>query len=377
MRNVRNVLIGLVLSALVVGIVVSCGGGGGGYGGGGSMTTATTYTVGGTLSIPAGSAVLRLNGAGDMTVTAGGFTFPNGLAYLSTFNVQAIDAAHTCAVTNGAGTIGLANVTNVTVTCATPGAETIVRSTLLNGAQENPAVTSGGSGTGGLVVDPTSGAINGGVTVFNITPTVVKLLEATVGTPNEIATLGSAGDGQTYFIPTNTPALTALQVASLRAGNFYFDVFTAGHPATTASSTGEIRGLIEVQGGVLAGVAAMNFAQELAGGTDTTCTSSTSIGQGTVIADRATGVILISYMTHDVGANIFLAHIHTSNGPMTTGNVRVTFVPMPAINYPMVPGQAMAPQDIADFLADHLYFNIHNKTNCPSGEIRGNITHLE
>src|SRR5207245_11162407 len=53
MMNVRNTLIGLVASALLAWIVVSCGGGGGGGYGGGSGSggmPAPTYTVGGTLS---------------------------------------------------------------------------------------------------------------------------------------------------------------------------------------------------------------------------------------------------------------------------------------------------------------------------------------
>src|SRR6266851_753073 len=78
MTNVRNILIGLVASALLTGIVVSCGGGGGGYGGGGGgggggYGGGMDYTVGGTLSIPTGTAVLKLNGGSDMTVSNGPF----------------------------------------------------------------------------------------------------------------------------------------------------------------------------------------------------------------------------------------------------------------------------------------------------------------
>jgi len=44
--NIRNVAIGVIASALVAGIVVSCGGGGGGYGGGGSPAAAPPVASG-------------------------------------------------------------------------------------------------------------------------------------------------------------------------------------------------------------------------------------------------------------------------------------------------------------------------------------------
>ena len=61
MTNVR-ILIRPVVSALLAGIVVSCGGGGGGgYGGGSGMSSAPTYSVSGTVSGATGTVVLKLN----------------------------------------------------------------------------------------------------------------------------------------------------------------------------------------------------------------------------------------------------------------------------------------------------------------------------
>lgn len=85
----------------------------------------STYTVGGNVGGVAGSGlVLRLNGSTDLPVAADGpFTFSGGLAtgiaYSVIVGTQPSNPAQTCLVANGSGTIGSANVTNVTVTCTT------------------------------------------------------------------------------------------------------------------------------------------------------------------------------------------------------------------------------------------------------------------
>src|SRR6266849_801484 len=171
MTNVRNILIGLVVSALLTGIIVSCGGGGGGgYGGGGGGGYGggmAGYTVGGTLSGATGSVVLKLNGGGDMTVANGLFTFATRVDYLTTYNVQVIDANDRCTVTYCSGTMGTANVTNVAVVCGAPAGEKVIRSARLDGAQAGTMAT--GTGVGGVIVDPTTRAITGGITFSGLT----------------------------------------------------------------------------------------------------------------------------------------------------------------------------------------------------------------
>src|SRR5258706_14964382 len=112
MMNVRNVLIGLIASTVLAGIIVACGGGGGGSSG------PATYSVGGTLSGATGTVVLKLNGGSNLSMANGPFTFATMLANAATYNVQVVDASDRCTVTNGAGTMSTANVTNVAITCA-------------------------------------------------------------------------------------------------------------------------------------------------------------------------------------------------------------------------------------------------------------------
>jgi len=377
MMKIRDVVIGFIVSAVVVGIAVSCGGGGGGSSG---PTGPATYTVSGTLSGATGTIVLKLNGGSDLSKANGPFTFTTMLASGATFNVQAVDASDRCTVTGGAGTMTAANVTGVAVACAAPAGEKVVRS-----AGFSQVVPSAGSGTGGVIFDPGTSGITGGVTVFGITPTVVKLFQTPVGAPSLVVQLTSAGDNHTFFIPANT-SLNAGQGTSLSAGNLYFEVFTSAYPDT--GGAGEIRGQINLQGGVLAGVSAMDFAQEVS--PPMSCTGITSSGQGMVMVDQATRNILISYMTHDV-PGVSASHIHTSvkttappcaGGPACNGPVITNFTFAPTLTYPTVPPSQpqalqMSDTDVSHFLADYLYFNIHSQPKCPGGEVRGNITHIQ
>jgi hypothetical protein len=84
----------------------------------------STYSIGGTVSGLAGQLVLR-NGSENLTVTANGaFTFAtrvtSGTSYAVTVGSQ--PAGQNCTVTNGTGTVGQANVTNVNVSCTTTSA---------------------------------------------------------------------------------------------------------------------------------------------------------------------------------------------------------------------------------------------------------------
>jgi hypothetical protein len=104
---------GTISGANVTNVAVTC-------------AAAPTFTVGGTVSGLAGTGLsLSLNaGAQTLPVGANGsFTFPtglaNGAAYAVTVGTQPSTPAQTCTVGNGSGNIAGANVTNITVTCAT------------------------------------------------------------------------------------------------------------------------------------------------------------------------------------------------------------------------------------------------------------------
>ncbi len=96
--------------------------------GGANVTNVTvtcstnTYTVGGTVSGLSGTVTLQNNSANSTPISSNGsFTFSTPAAEGSAYNVtvQTQPTEQTCTVTNGSGTIGSSNVTNVSVSCAT------------------------------------------------------------------------------------------------------------------------------------------------------------------------------------------------------------------------------------------------------------------
>jgi hypothetical protein len=107
------------------GLLAACGGGGGGIGIPPPPPPPQTYTIGGAVSGLAGTGlVLQDNAGNDLSVPASGtFTFSTAVAGGSAYSVavktQPTSPWQTCAVTNAAGTVGTANVTNVTVNCTT------------------------------------------------------------------------------------------------------------------------------------------------------------------------------------------------------------------------------------------------------------------
>ncbi|HEY0745288.1 MAG TPA: choice-of-anchor tandem repeat GloVer-containing protein [Steroidobacteraceae bacterium] len=81
-----------------------------------------SYTVGGTISGLTSSGLVLVNGNDTraVNISAPSFTMPIAVAYTSAYavTVQTQPVGLTCSVSNGAGTMGSAAVTNITVTCS-------------------------------------------------------------------------------------------------------------------------------------------------------------------------------------------------------------------------------------------------------------------
>ena len=92
--------------------------------GGTNGTAGGPYSIGGTVSGLSGTVGLEDNGGDPLSISANGtFTFDTPLAQGASYSVTVATepSGQVCSVANGSGVVGSANVTNVSVTCATPG----------------------------------------------------------------------------------------------------------------------------------------------------------------------------------------------------------------------------------------------------------------
>ncbi len=109
-------------------LMAACGGGGGGSSSPAApaapaapLVQVVTYNVGGTVSGMTAGLVLQNNAADDLMLMANGnFDFASGVAAGAAYQitVRANPPFQTCTVSNGTGTMGSADVTNIGVTCA-------------------------------------------------------------------------------------------------------------------------------------------------------------------------------------------------------------------------------------------------------------------
>jgi hypothetical protein len=150
-----------------------------------------SFTVSGTVSGLTGNGlVLQNNGADDKSIKANGyFTFTtaivSGLNYAVTVKSQPNTPSQTCYVTNGSGTMGSANVTNVNINCALaflPSSGAVGTLVTLTGANFIAAQSVSVGGVAAIVINSSSssltamvmpGAATGAVSITTATGTTL------------------------------------------------------------------------------------------------------------------------------------------------------------------------------------------------------------
>ena len=196
-----------------------------------------TFTVGGTIAGLTGTLVLQNNGGGDLTLTANGaFSFaaalPGNAAYTVTVLTQ--PAGQTCQITNGAGNVGTANVTNVQVNCAAAGQPLMLAVTV------NPDRVRPNEG----VVSHLYVANRGASTISNI---VLQARFPSVGVNSLSATLLTRGGTCTGGVCTRNELVT-WNIGTLAAG----EGTTVSMPMTVSNGTADAT-VISVAAEVLVG----------------------------------------------------------------------------------------------------------------------------
>lgn len=221
----------------------------------------------------------------------------------------------------------------------------------LDGGQENPPVitSAGGWGTATLNANNT---ITYNVRTYGLTGTFAHIHEGAVGVNGGI--LFTLSGGPTTYSGT-TAALTATQIATLRAGGMYFNVHTSANPG------GEIRGQILIS--------PRNYAATLQGSQENPPVVTGASGTGTAVLNADNTV---TYNVTTSGLTGTAAHIHTG-APGVNGGILFTLAGGPT----MWSGTtaALSATQMNDLQAGNLYFNVHTSAN-PGGEIRGQITRV-
>jgi hypothetical protein len=220
---------GIVGSANVTNVTVVC--------------STNAYTVGGTVSGLSGALTLQDNGSNSLLIsTNGSFTFSTPIAEGSPYNVTVATqpVAQTCIVTNGSGTLGGFNVTNVVVNCVSnnttisvsatgvipvnvgPGGITVTNTGVSTAYNVSATLPGGWSRVSQDSSDCATIAPNGGTCTLSFTSTTPYVAQGNITisgdnitSPPTTALAFAVDDYLVYAVPT---ASTAMVVANTDAG---------------------------------------------------------------------------------------------------------------------------------------------------------------
>ena len=246
----------------VFAVSAACGGGddGGDDGGGNNPPPPppVTVTIGGTVSGLTGTLVLRNNGSDDRAIASdGAFTFATslgtGVAYAVSIATQ--PANQTCSVTNGTGTTGAVNITNVTVSCA--GNAVTAPSALSYPSPQTYVV--------GVPIAPLDPTVTGTVTSYDVSPALPAGLTLNTST-GQITGAPAAASAAANFVITaaNSAGSTTFSLA-ITVTTAAVD-FTIGGTVTGLHGTGLV---LRNNGGndlTVAASGAVTFSSPLASG---------------------------------------------------------------------------------------------------------------
>ncbi len=163
----------------------------------------------------------------------------------------------------------------------------------------------------------------------------------------------------TGSIPTQPFAITAAQVAQLKAGQFYVNIHSVN------LGGGEIRGQL---------TPTKLYTVTLSGAQEVPPNGSPATGTGSVELNGAETLIAARLSWSGLTANATMAHIHGPAGPGVNAGILFGFAGVPAATTGSIPTQVfpITAAQVAQLKAGQFYFNVHSGT-FPGGEIRGQI----
>jgi hypothetical protein len=313
----------------------------------------TNFTF--TDNVPASAGTFTLDDAEVQTfssVPAGTYTITENLIPgWSLTDVTCADGDSTGDPFNRSATVRLQG--GETVTCTFTNLQSVPSPSLfvfhLSGDQEVPPNPSTARGGCFGQLDTVASSFTLVCTHDVAGPTLAHIHEGPAGTNGPI--VFDVGDPSSP-IEAVWEGMTAAQISTLLAGNYYLNIHTSGRP------NGEIRGQILPR-------TVDNFYFPANGGQEVPPTDSTATGDCTADLNAAATAVRID-CTHDVSP-VTMTHLHSAP-PGIDGPVVFDF----ANTSPFGADVPLTPRLVADFAAGFLYVNIHSP-DYETGEIRGQL----
>ena len=187
--------------------------------------SADNFSVGGTITGLTGTGLVLVNGSDSTPISAGAsFTManlvPKNAAYNVTVGTQ--PTGQTCLVTNGSGTMGTANVTNVSISCdngtisgTVTGLPSGLQLTLANNGADPQTVTGTGSNVSFTLAPPAGAYTN--------------------GSPYSVAVQGPQPQGQTCLVSNPSGSIAGGNVTGVLVQCTY-NTYTVGGTVILDSS---------------------------------------------------------------------------------------------------------------------------------------------
>ncbi len=231
----------------------------------------------------------------------------------------------------------------------------------LTGDQENPAVVSDAKGTGFFTL--TEAGLVYSISVDSIEITNAHFHNAAIGANGGVARsiladfVGNTASG--IWTPSDASPLTDDLIKELLLGNIYVNIHTAANPS------GEIRGQLNLSGGI-------GFTANLTGDQEVPAVTTDASGTASF---TLTDAGLIFFITVE-GLDITNAHFHMGAVGEVGGAVRSIFTDFDGNTasgvWRSTDTTPLTKELIAELLKGNIYVNVHTLANL-GGEIRGQV----